>query len=56
MCQKVCPTEAIDYEQKDQILEYKVGNIILATGYDLIRSSANSTIWLWQIAECNHKS
>ncbi|EKD89247.1 MAG: hypothetical protein ACD_34C00143G0003 [uncultured bacterium] len=36
VCQKVCPTGAIDYEQKDQILEYKVGNIILATGYDLL--------------------
>ena len=35
VCQKVCPTGAIDYTQQDQILEYKVGNIILATGYDL---------------------
>jgi heterodisulfide reductase subunit A len=35
ICQKVCPTGAIDYEQKDQILDFKVGNIILATGYQL---------------------
>ena len=35
VCEKLCPTGAIDYEQEDQILEYKVGNIILATGYDL---------------------
>ncbi len=35
VCQKVCPTGAIDFEQEDQILEFKVGNIILATGYDL---------------------
>ena len=35
VCEKLCPTGAIDYEQEDQMLEYKVGNIILATGYDL---------------------
>jgi heterodisulfide reductase subunit A len=34
-CEKVCPTEAIDFEQQDQILELEVGNIILATGWDL---------------------
>ena len=34
-CQKFCPTGAIDFEQQDQILELEVGNIILATGYDL---------------------
>ena len=38
VCQKVCPTGAIDYTQEDQVLEYKVGNIILATGYDLFDS------------------
>ena len=30
-----CPTEAIDFEQQDEILKLEVGNIILATGYDL---------------------
>jgi heterodisulfide reductase subunit A len=36
-CQIFCPTEpnAIDFEQKDEILQLNVGNIILATGYDL---------------------
>jgi heterodisulfide reductase subunit A len=34
-CQIVCPTNAIDFEQEDEILELDVGNIILATGYDL---------------------
>lgn len=34
-CQILCPTEAIDFEQEDEILELKVGNIVLATGYDL---------------------
>jgi heterodisulfide reductase subunit A len=33
VCQKVCPTGAIDYEQEDTLLEVAVGNIILATGY-----------------------
>ncbi len=35
-CEKFCPTGAIDWEQKDQIIEEKVGAVILATGYDLI--------------------
>ncbi|MFZ5809738.1 MAG: 4Fe-4S binding protein [Chloroflexota bacterium] len=34
-CAKFCPTGAIDWEQQDQIIEEKVGAIILATGYDL---------------------
>jgi len=35
VCEKVCPTGAIDFTQEDEILELNVGNIILATGYDL---------------------
>ncbi len=34
-CEKFCPTNAIDFEQEDSFLDLKVGNIILATGYDL---------------------
>lgn len=34
-CQKFCPTDAIDFEQKDEMLTVEVGNIILATGFDL---------------------
>jgi heterodisulfide reductase subunit A len=37
-CQIFCPTEpnSIDFEQEDEILQYDVGNIILATGFDLM--------------------
>lgn len=34
-CQILCPTGAIDFEQEDQLITIQVGNIILATGYDL---------------------
>jgi heterodisulfide reductase subunit A len=34
-CEKFCPTGAIDFEQEDTFLDINVGNIILATGYDL---------------------
>jgi heterodisulfide reductase subunit A len=34
VCEKFCPTGAIDFEQQDTILELEVGNVILATGYD----------------------
>lgn len=34
-CEKFCPTNAINFKQEDQFLTFQVGNIILATGYDL---------------------
>ena len=34
-CEKFCPTNAIDFNQKDQEITVQVGNVILATGYDL---------------------
>ncbi len=35
VCQKVCPAEAIDYSQEDEIITEKVGAIVAATGFDL---------------------
>lgn len=32
-CAKFCPTDAIDFDQEDEILTIQVGNIILATGF-----------------------
>jgi heterodisulfide reductase subunit A len=34
-CEKFCPTGAISFDQQDELITIKVGNIILATGYDL---------------------
>ena len=34
-CEIYCEAGAIDFEQEDQVIELNVGNIILATGYDL---------------------
>ncbi|RLA92932.1 MAG: hypothetical protein DRG69_08045 [Deltaproteobacteria bacterium] len=35
LCEKNCPTGAIDYEQQDEELELDVGAVILAVGYDV---------------------
>ncbi len=35
ICQKVCPAEAIDYEQKDELITRKFGAIVVATGFSL---------------------
>ena len=35
VCQKLCPTGAIDYEQQDEIVTEKFGGIVLATGFEL---------------------
>jgi heterodisulfide reductase subunit A2 len=34
-CEKFCPTGAIDFKQEDEVITVPVGQIILATGYDL---------------------
>jgi len=34
-CEKFCPTGAINFEQEDEYLTFDVGQIILATGWDL---------------------
>lgn len=34
-CEKFCPTGAIDFNQQDEMLTVQVGNVILATGYEL---------------------
>ncbi|MFH1130462.1 MAG: CoB--CoM heterodisulfide reductase iron-sulfur subunit A family protein, partial [Pseudomonadota bacterium] len=39
LCVKVCDAEAIDFEQKDEMVEFDVGSIIVATGYDLFDPS-----------------
>lgn len=33
ICSKICPSKAIDYTQKDTIIERKYGAIIIATGF-----------------------
>jgi heterodisulfide reductase subunit A len=34
-CEKFCPANAIDFTQEDEYISLPVGNIILATGFDL---------------------
>jgi heterodisulfide reductase subunit A len=33
-CERNCPAEAIDFNQKEQLIEIKVGAVIVATGWD----------------------
>jgi len=42
-CQDICPTQAIDFSQKDTFVEEKVGAIIAAPGYDLLPRERIST-------------
>jgi heterodisulfide reductase subunit A2 len=35
-CIKKCPKECIDLNEKDQVVEFQVGNIIIANGYELL--------------------
>ncbi len=36
LCKKVCPADAIDFEQQDEVLEEEFGAIVVATGYELM--------------------
>jgi heterodisulfide reductase subunit A len=40
LCQKICEQNAIDFEQKDEYKQVKVGAVVLATGYDLMETSS----------------
>ncbi|MDD4997811.1 MAG: CoB--CoM heterodisulfide reductase iron-sulfur subunit A family protein, partial [Syntrophales bacterium] len=40
LCEKVCEQKAIDFEQQDTEREVNVGAVIMATGYDLMDTSA----------------
>lgn len=35
VCMKVCPADAIDYDQQDEIITLDVGAIVAATGFDI---------------------
>lgn len=35
LCQKICPTGAIDYTQEDELVTNRYGAIVMATGYEL---------------------
>ncbi len=38
VCQKVCPTGAINYESVDELVNVRVGSIVTATGFDIKHS------------------
>ncbi len=38
-CEKLCPTKAIDFEQRETFVEEEVGAIVVATGFDLYPSA-----------------
>lgn len=40
LCEKICPREAIDFEQKDTDIELNVGAVVVATGFDPFDPSA----------------
>lgn len=40
ICEKLCPPQAVDWSQKDEIITEKVGAIVVATGYKTFDHSA----------------
>ena len=54
-CEKFCETSAIDFDQEDTILTLQVGNIILATGYDLFDARKMHAVRLRPAAQRLHQ-
>ena len=42
LCESVCELEAIDFEQKPQEIKFKVGAIVVATGFDMSKENLSS--------------
>jgi len=40
VCERFCPTNAIDFEQTDELVTRRVGAIVIATGFDIFDVSA----------------
>jgi heterodisulfide reductase subunit A len=49
-CEKFCPTGAINFDQKEELITIQVGNIILATGYDLFNPRRNPSYGYGRLA------
>jgi len=47
-CVKACANEAIDHEMEDEMLDLKVGTIIVATGYDLYLPKKRGVYKYWE--------
>jgi heterodisulfide reductase subunit A len=43
ICAQVCPKEAVDHDQQDEMLDLEVGSVILATGYQQFDAGRIST-------------
>ena len=39
VCEKVCPTGAIRFDQEDELVEIEVGAVVVATGFSIMESS-----------------
>ncbi|MFH0865409.1 MAG: CoB--CoM heterodisulfide reductase iron-sulfur subunit A family protein [Bacteroidota bacterium] len=38
VCEKICPTKAIRFDQPDEIIEVDVGAIVISTGFDILQT------------------
>ncbi len=50
VCAKVCQAKAVDFEQKDRVVDLEVGAVILATGYEVFDPSVISEYGYVRIA------
>jgi heterodisulfide reductase subunit A len=47
-CVKACANEAIDHEMEDEVIDLKVGTIVVATGYDIYLPKKRGVYKYWE--------
>ena len=53
ICAKVCPVpDCINLDEKDEVIEINVGNIIVAIGFKTFDASKFGAVWIWEIPQC----
>ena len=50
-CLQKCPKECIHFDEKDEVVELEVGNIVVATGYDVFDAHADRALRLRPAAQ-----
>ena len=52
ICAKVCATNAVVFEDVDKLVEYSVGAIVVATGFDLFgKEKFGKQLFFWDFKE-----
>ena len=50
-----CEAQAIDFTQKDEIIEFTAGAIVVATGYEVFDAKLKPEYRVWGLSQCHYR-